>query len=985
MQVWLFSIFLALFAQGSRPKPAADSLPLPTLLQMKLTVSKVMDRYVEPARIQPSRMLLSGLESMAREVPEIMVRQERKNVVVEVGSEKLVLKATVPSAWDLLAAFNRVFTFLAPLLPEDVNLQKVEHAAISGILETLDPHSSFMPPDQFREMRLQTRGSFGGLGIVVSICDQKLSVIKVMENTPAARVGLKPGDRILRIGNQPTENLTLNESVSRLRGDPGDPVSIMVSRESWKRPRTLSITREAISFESVSHRILEHSGAKYGYIKVKAFQMPTGVMVRQALLEMNKAGVNGLVLDLRGNGGGLLHIAIEIGKFFMDSGIIVAQVSKNTRDRREERADAQSTIFKKPVVVLVDDNSASASEIVAGTLKYSGRGILIGKRTFGKGSVQDLIDFPGDTALKLTIAQYLTYGDVSIQGVGIVPDVELHHVRMDAKNRIRPVTYYTAGREAVSESMLKSTLDAARVTPMGKSLYSVYAMAPEPKTPPFICNYCGMDPDDVQASASDPDEFVEDAAVDLAREILASFKGTFVARPAALPRIKSVVDRFQVRADAEIARKVASQFAINWKLDESVDPKLEATLKVSGPAHAGRSATVEVEVRNTGKNPVYRLRGQMISSNPRMDYQEVLFGLIKPGETMRRTMEMRIPSGISSRTDTLRLQLYSHMQDLGTAATGQIAITGSPQPRLELAMRFADSGGKQMEVDGVLEAGETGVFHVIVTNAGDGPTGDANLVLKNMTGEEVQLISTRGDLRNLAPGQKREFAFEIKAQQESGEPEWRFVLEARDCNFGTHIEIPWLVRRKDGKLPPSTAVSGWFHLTREAQLHDTPWEKTRKLVGVAPKDSVFRAAREIDGKIQVFSEGSKLPLYVDGTAGQIRKTGKKLFRLQEIRAYTPPAIQLREGTRLLTGKEQEVTVAGEVSDADGLRDLYLSVTNTKSNVYSKKVAYKAFGPGIARSEFSRTVPVWPGVNIITVTARDLSRATDSRNLVIVVE
>ncbi len=982
-----FLLALVLFLQfpaqtgnpASAPPANAQGQPAPQLLHLKLTIAKLMDRYVDPGRIDPSRMLLSGLDAIAREVPEVVVRPDSKgNLVLEVGANRLTLAGTIPSGWDLIASFTQVFGFLAKNLPADAQLDKIEYAAIAGILETLDPHTTFMTPENFRELRSQASGSFGGLGIVVSICDQKLSVVKVMEGTPAARAGLMPGDRILRIGAQTTENLTLNEAVSRLRGEPGTPVSILVSRPAWKQPKTITIVRETISYESVKHRVFEFSGTKLGYIKLSAFQMPTAAMVRQALVDMNKENVAGLVLDLRGNGGGLLHVAVEICDFFLDSGIVVAQVSKNSRDRREERARAQNTLFRKPVVVLVDDNSASASEIVAGTLKYSGRAVLVGRRTFGKGSVQDIIDFPGDTALKVTIAQYLTYGDVSIQGVGIVPDVELHHVRLDPKRRTRPVLYYTAGRETSSEAQLKSSLNAARTTPKGKSMYMVFALQPEPKTPPFVCNFCGMDPD--EAEPAEDEEYPQDAAVDLAAGILVHQKGLFVARPALLPQLASVIENFQAAADKEIARKMQALFKIDWTRNDTDKPiALEARLTVVDNGRTTGWAKVDAEVKNTGKTPVHRLRGEIHSTNSRFDFQEVLFGILKPGETVKRTVEVKVPAGLSARTDRLELILFSHLQELGVKTSTLISTGKTATARLQVAAAFADKDG-----DGILAPGETGTFRIRVKNVGDGPTYDANVVLKNLTDEnEVQLAASRADLRNLAPGETREIAFHVKANTNTGSQPWKFRLEIRDCNVNTSVDIPWNVRRKDKALPAIAQLSGTFVLARETDVFDTPWPDTQKPQGKLPAGSALKALREINGFVQV-ALNPKQTAWVQKDAGALQKMPPRDARMAEHFVYTPPVLQLPPAPEsVVTGKT--FTVQGTVEDPDGVKDVIVSVTNVKANVFLKKVAYVPQSPNTAKAPFSVEVPLQPGVNILSITTRDRFDAQESRNLIVVAQ
>lgn len=978
--LFVLALFFQFPAQTGVQAPsqasAASGQAVPALLHLKLTIAKVMDRYVDPDRIDPSLMLRSGLDAIAREVPEVVVRADNKgNLILEAGSGRLNLAGSIASGWDLIASFTQVFGFLAKSLPADTPLDKIEHAAIAGILETLDPHTVFMTPENFRELRAQSSGSFGGLGIVVSICDQKLSVIKVMEGTPAARAGLLPGDRILRIGAQTTENLTLNEAVSRLRGEPGTPVSILVARKAWKQAKNITIVRESISYESVKHRIFETAGVKLGYIKLSAFQMPTALMVRQALQEMNKENVAGLVLDLRGNGGGLLHIAVEICDFFLDSGVVVSQVSKNSRERREERARAQNTLFRKPVVVLVDDNSASASEIVAGTLKYSGRAVLVGRRTFGKGSVQDIIDFPGDTALKITIAQYLTYGDISIQGVGIVPDIELHHVRVDPAHRTRPVLYYTAGRETSSEAQLKSSLNAARTTPKGKSMYTVFALQPEPKTPPFVCNYCGMDPD--EAEPSEDEEYPKDAAVDLAGSILAQQKGVFSPRPALLPKLATAIDAFQNTADLEIAKKLQA-LKIDWtRSDDTTPAALEASLTVTDNGRTSGWAKIEITIKNKGNSPVHRLRGELSSTNPRFDFQEVLFGLVKPGETVKRTMEVKIPAGLSTRTDSLELRLFSHMRDLNTTASTLITTGKMAMARLQVAAAFADTDG-----DGVLAPGENGTFRVRVKNIGDGPTFDANVVLKNLTEEnEVQLNASRSDLRALAPGEAREISFQVKANTQTGTQPWKFRLEIRDCNTSTSVDIPWNVRRKDAGTPAASAISGVFVLARETDAFDTPWADTQKLQGRLPAGAALSATREINGFVQV-ATAPKRYVWVRKDAGAVQKVPAKNTGMAEAFIYTPPSLQLPPVPESVI-TEKNFSIQGTVEDPDGVKDVIVSVTNVKANVFLKKTAYIPQSGSGAKMAFSVNVPLQPGVNIITITARDRLDARENRNLVVV--
>src|SRR6185295_6951355 len=290
--------------------------------------------------------------------------------------------------------------------------------------------------EAYKEMNLTTSGQFGGLGIVISIRDQQLTVINPMPGTPAFRAGVKKYDRIMKIGGESTLNMGLNEAVQHLRGAPGTKVTVFLRRDGpdgWQTPKPFELTREVIKVASVESKLLADN---IGYVRLKQFQANTAKDLDDALLDLKKNGeLKGLVLDLRGNPGGLLEQAARVSDKFLVSGPIVATVGNpgSGEDREEKAAHPEGTEPNYPIALLVNGSSASASEIVAGALKNHDRAVLIGETTFGKGSVQLVFtELPDRAALKLTIAQYLTEpGDISIQGTGVTPDIELDPMTVD--------------------------------------------------------------------------------------------------------------------------------------------------------------------------------------------------------------------------------------------------------------------------------------------------------------------------------------------------------------------------------------------------------------------------------------------------------------------------------------------------------------------------------------------------------------------------
>ncbi len=325
-------------------------------------------------------------------------------------------------AFGKLKAFGDVLSTVQASYVEEPNVDELVNGAIKGMLQTLDPHSSYLTPDMLKQVEVETKGVFGGLGIEIGVKDGILTIIAPIDDTPAFRAGLQAGDKIVRIENEPTRDMNVMDAVKRLRGEPGTKVTIWIAREGLSEPRSYTITRDIIKIKSVKSKAM---GEGIGYIKLTQFQQDTDGELEKALqaLTKEKGGVKGLVLDLRNNPGGLLDQAVKVADRFIDSGLIVYTDGRIENQKFKYFAHKEGTYLGFPMVVLVNAGSASASEIVAGALQDHGRAILLGMQTFGKGSVQTIIPMEDGSAIRLTTARYFTPNGRSIQAKGIEPDI----------------------------------------------------------------------------------------------------------------------------------------------------------------------------------------------------------------------------------------------------------------------------------------------------------------------------------------------------------------------------------------------------------------------------------------------------------------------------------------------------------------------------------------------------------------------------------
>lgn len=349
---------------------------------------------------------------------------------------------------EQLRTFSDVFARIKRNYVEDVSDEDLLEHAIRGMLSGLDPHSSYLNTEQFQELRIGTSGEFGGLGIEVGMEDGFVKVVSPIDDTPAARAGMQSGDLIIRLDDKPVKGLALNDAVKLMRGKPGSDIILTVVREGEDKPLKITITRAVIQVTSVRNRILEDG---YGYVRVSHFQTKTPTDMIKAIETMQTEGeLNGLVLDLRNNPGGVLSAAVGISDAFLNDGLIVYTDGREADSRLRYSASRGDILSGAPLVVLVNGGSASASEIVAGAMQDHGRGVVMGSKTFGKGSVQTIQNLPNGGAVKLTTARYYTPSGRSIQAQGIDPDIVTGNLRVSQRE--------DSGIEPITESSLSGHL-----------------------------------------------------------------------------------------------------------------------------------------------------------------------------------------------------------------------------------------------------------------------------------------------------------------------------------------------------------------------------------------------------------------------------------------------------------------------------------------------------------------------------------------------
>ncbi len=708
---------------GQRP-------PLADLSLLERNLFYVEQRYVERERIDLGLMFDTALDRVERSVPEVMfVRPSGgTRLRVSVGTFNTLLVIEPLDDFDaLVRQLRRVASILDERLPASVDRAAVEYDLINGALSTLDPHSLLLPPVAAREMEVDNQGEFGGLGIEIHINEGRLTVKQPLEGTPAERAGMVAGDQIIRIEDESTVNMDLNDAVSRLRGEIGSPVHLLVKRKQKADPIAMTIVRDRIKLNPVEGQLLDGNVA---YVRIKSFSGNVASDLESLLARLHREGrgrLKGLVLDLRGNPGGYLNQAVAVSDRFLEDGVIVATVEGSGR-REEQRASRPGTESAYPVAVLVNGSSASASEIVAGALKNQGRAVIVGERTFGKGSVQHLYPNRDNSSLKLTVAKYLTPGDHSIQSIGIPPDVLIQ------PSVVRPAVGKSEDRNPIVSLYWREWVEREA------DLHHALGNAEQLGDPPSFSVRFLRDAVDGEEGGR---KSAEDWEVSFARELLLNATGP--SRLDVLRGAEPVVQSHQTREEERI-RSAFSELGLRWDTGTnpevlSVDVRLD--LGSDGVLKAGQAEDVVLSVTNTSESELWQMSATTRSKNPWLDEREFYFGHFAPGETRTARQRVVLHEGYLDELADVTVQMRdpSH-PDLGQWTT-QVTTAGQGLPQFAYTVQFLDDGGGNG--DGLPDAGETVALELTVENIGTGEARDAFVRARNKSGRSIDL--RKGTLR----------------------------------------------------------------------------------------------------------------------------------------------------------------------------------------------------------------------------------------------
>lgn len=931
-------------------------------------VSSYVNRlYVDPERIKTTEMLKEALAWEERIIPEVLAdfpeNTNTAKVTVDDISKTFDL-SKIHRSKDMIEILHDALTFInTNRQPSEViTASDVEYTAINGMLTQLDPHSIILPPKEFDEFKIGTTGKFGGLGMVVGLRDGVLTVISPIDGTPAARAGMKAGDKIVEIDGESTVNMNLTESVGKLRGDPGTTVTLSVLTEKAVQSKLVTLKREIIVIPTVESASLD---GDLGYIKIRNFQDDTSQCLNEHLKRLKSPTdkLKGLIIDLRNNSGGLLDQAIEVADKFLEKGAIVITVGPSGHPR--EIAEARKTDTDEalyPIIVLVDAGSASGAEIVAGALKENDRAVIVGDRSFGKGSVQQLIELMDGSALKLTIAKYLTPLSTDIQSVGITPDIKLVPVTV-AKDHIN----LFRGIVALREEDLKQHLDEHRKDETPFATLKYYLETKEKDK-----NKDADKPEEPEEEAEDPyklPDFNTDLHIIFAKKLLA--KANTWQRDTFLQNASSVIEETAKTEERKIAQAL-QKLDIDWSVGTSTDTVKTnisfSTTPANGRIKAGDKITFTISVANIGASPLHQLRGISASKNGLFDKLEFILGKIDAGNTKSYSTTVEIPKSALDREDEVTIKFEELNQRNPKDMKLNVVTEALPRPLFAYSYQILDTvkDSSKNNGDGLIQRGEDIEVLLSVKNIGEGASEKTVISVRDLSNKEVFVKNGRAELGSLNPGERKEAALSFFIKETVSSDKFSMEMIISDMIFGSFLtnklSFPLVASRS--KI---TQTSGLLKVGKNytplygGMSFDSP------VLSMMKEGTILTANAKYSDWFRVTLPNSRYGWISAKDVIKLNDSRIEPAVLEPILQRIPPTITLNQTlSKMLLGNDQ-LTLSAVIEDDIRVKHAYILINNDKVFFKSNKIPTLK---ELNKFEINTILPLKEGPNVVTIVARD---------------
>ncbi|MEZ4704673.1 MAG: S41 family peptidase [Bdellovibrionota bacterium] len=749
------------------------------------------ESYFDPERINYQTMLKEALNMLSLQIPEMKVDYVSDHIaVIEISGQKKQIDTRIPKSSALYLKIKDCIPFIMKHREEKKEgVAELEEWAIHGILNTLDPHSNFLSKDVYNETRVGTSGKFGGLGIVIGIRDTKLTVISPLDDTPAAAAGIQASDIITKIENESTVGMTLTEAVDRMRGPKGTQVTIAVSRKGWKEPKNFTLTRADIKLVAVESALLPKS---IGFIKIKSFQGNLSRDVRTHLDNLHASspnGLKGLILDLRNNPGGLLDEAIKVSDIFLEEGTIVSTVGMQNRVRNVERARKPRTEPNYPMIVLVNEGSASASEIVAGALQRNGRALIYGKRTFGKGTVQSIYELPEDSAVKLTIAKYKTAGDVSIQSLGIVADMNIVPAIINKNEIVFEERKDDYGEASLERHFDNSDNPSISLTPLD----DIHYLREEEETDDESSQKAQ---NQYQFSSLSNEEktkhLFESFDVRFAHEILSYSTSSMRGKMISLTH--KIGDQWKKLENKKI-EKAFADLGIDWSprtdnvksAKECSQPEFAYKLSPEKKIYeSGDKIHIQASIKNKGTCSLFQSKATMNSKNSIFDGLTFYFGKVGPGKSISKNLDVEVPNYVMTNLSKVDMAFSESMNIVPKTSSMWIPIQRKLNPKFVFNYDYKTEG------DNV-------ALQIHIKNIGDAALKDSYVTLTQTDDfKSLKFKTSRKTLSKLKPGEQETISFSIGLPEQK-KTKYGVAVNIADLDYREYIRKEFEIDGNDQK------------------------------------------------------------------------------------------------------------------------------------------------------------------------------------------